>query len=106
MTLPVNMLSKLFPLLDYLYIFQLLEYDRTALLKWFFANPFKRNLQKKNFIDLTLKIQLLAVTASFIMLSFATILALLFFSGSLLILVIIYIFFESTSPIFIVISSL
>ena len=100
------MFSKLFPLLDYLYIFQLLEYDRTGLLKWFFKNPLRRNLQKKNNLDFTLKIQLLAMLTSFIMLALATLLALIFFSGSLLMLVIIYIVFESLSPCFIVLSSL
>ena len=100
------MFSKLFPLLDYLYIFQLLEYDRTSLLKWSFKNPLKRNLQKKNSLDFTLKIQLLAVLTSFIMLSLATLFALVLFGGSLLGLVFIYILFESVSPVFIVISSL
>src|SRR3989344_5453423 len=100
------MLSKLFPLLDYLYIFQLLEYDRIGLLSWFFKNPLKRNLQKKNSLDFTLKIQLLAVLTSFIMLSLATLFALVLFGGSLLGLVFIYILFESVSPVFIVISSL
>ena len=100
------MFSKLFPLLDYLYIFQLLEYDRTGLLKWFFKNPLRRNLQKKNSLDFTLKIQLLAVLTSFIMLSIATLFALVLFGGSLLGLVLIYILFESISPVFIVISSI
>src|SRR5688572_23507226 len=100
------MLSKLFPLLDYLYIFQLLEYDKPALLKWFFKNPLKRNLQKKNHLDFTFKIQLLAILTSFIMLCLATIFALILFRGSLLILVIIYTLLESLSPFFIVLSSL
>lgn len=100
------MLSKLFPLLDYLYIFQLLEYERGSFLKWFFNNPFRRNLQKKNSLDFTLKIQLLAIITSFIMLSFSTILALIFFDGNVWALILIYILFESISPIFIIISSL
>src|SRR3989344_515057 len=100
------MLSKLFPLLDYLYIFQLLEYDRIGLLSWFFKNPLKRNLQKKNSLDFTLKIQLLAVLTSFIMLALATLFALIFFGGNLLGLVLIYTLFESISPLFIVISSI
>lgn len=100
------MFSKIFPLLDYLYIFQLLEYNRTDLLKWFLKNPLKRNLQKKNTLDFTLKIQMLAFIASFIMLALATLISLIFFSGNLLTLVLIYILFESISPIFIVFSSL
>lgn len=100
------MLSKLFPLLDYLYIFQLLEYDKTDLLKWFFKNPLKRNLQKKNSLDFTFKIQLLAVICSFIMLALSTILTLIFFKGSLIFLILIYIFFEAISPFFIIFSSI
>lgn len=99
------MFSKIFPLLDYLYIFQLLEYNRSDLLNWFLKNSLRRNLQKKNTLDFTPKIQLLAVISSFIMLTLATLVALVFFSGSLLSLVIIYIIFESVSPIFIIISS-
>lgn len=100
------MLSKIFPLLDHLYIFQLLEYDRTDFLKWFIKNPLRRNLQKKNSLEFTLKIQLLATITSFIMLTLSTLIALIFFGGSLLILVVIYIFFESVSPVFILVSSL
>lgn len=100
------MFSKIFPLLDYLYIFQLLEYEHGDFLKWFFKNPLKKNLQRKNTLDFTLKIQLLAAIASFIMLSMATLISLIFFSGNLLTLVLIYILFESISPIFIVFSSL
>ena len=99
------MLSKLFPLLDYLYIFQLLEYERGDFLNWFFKNPLRRNLQKKNHLDFTQKIQLLAVISSFIMLSLATLTALIFFRGSLIMLVIIYIILESLSPFFIIVSS-
>lgn len=100
------MFSKIFPLLDHLYIFQLLEYEVGDFLKWFFKNPLRRNLQKKNTLDFTLKIQLLAFISSFIMLSLATLVVLVFFSGNLLTLVLIYILFESISPIFIVFSSL
>lgn len=99
------MFSKIFPLLDHLYIFQLLEYNRTDLLNWFFKNPLRRNLQKKNSLDFTPKIQLLAIISSFIMLSLSTLLTLIFFSGSLLALIIIYIIFENLSPLFIILSS-
>lgn len=100
------MLSKLFPLLDYLYIFQLLEYERGDFLNWFFKNPLRRNLQKKNSLDFTLKIQILAVLTAFIMLALATLLTLIFFSGSLLMLILVYILLENISPFFIVLSSL
>lgn len=100
------MLSKLFPLLDYLYLFQLLEYEKGDFLNWYFKNPLRRNLQKKNSLDFTLKIQILAVLTAFIMLALATLLTLVFFSGSLIMLVLIYIFLENLSPFFIVLSSL
>lgn len=100
------MLSKLFPLLDYLYIFQLLEYERSDFLNWFLKNPFRRNLQQKNNLDFTLKIQLLAFLTSFIMLSLATIISLIFFRGNLWALIFIYILFESISPFFIIFSSI
>ena len=99
------MLSKLFPLLDYLYIFQLLEYERGDFLNWFFKNPLKRNLQKKNTLDFTKKIQLLAVISSFIMLSLATIITLIFFRGNIWVLLITYTIFESLSPFFIILAS-
>ncbi len=100
------MLSKLFPLLDYIYIFQLLEYNKGAFLNWYFKNPLKRNLQKKNNLDFTPKVQLLAFITSFLMLFFASFFALLFFRGSLLALIFIYIVFESISPFFIVFASI
>lgn len=99
------MLSKLFPLLDYLYIFQLLEYEKGDFINWFLKHPLKRNLQKKNTLDFTPKIQLLAIISSFLMLSLATILTLIFFSGNIWALLIIYILCESISPLFIILSS-
>lgn len=56
-------LSKIFPLFDHLYIFQILEYNSWDFLKWFLKNPFKRNLQKKHKLIWTLKVQLLAVVS-------------------------------------------
>lgn len=100
------MLSKIFPLLDYLYIFQLLEYDRSDFLDWFFKHPLKRNLQKKNSLDFTMKIQILAVLTTFIMLALATLVTLIFFDGSLIILILLYILSEWISPFFIIFSSL
>ncbi len=100
------MLSKLFPLLDHLYIFQLLEYERGNFISWFLKNPLRRGIQKKHSLDFTLKIQLLAIVSSFLMLSLATVLALIFFSGNIWALLLIYILFESISPFFIAFSSL
>lgn len=52
-------LSKILPLLDHLYIFQILEYDLLAFLKWFLKYPFARNLQKKHKLEWTNKIKLI-----------------------------------------------
>lgn len=61
----LKILSKIFPLFDHLYIFQILEYDMTAFLKWFLKYPFKRNLQKKHKLEYTNKIKLLLIFSFF-----------------------------------------
>ncbi len=50
---------KIFPLIDHLYIFQVLEYNWFDFLKWFLKNPFKRNLQKKHKLTWTSKAKFL-----------------------------------------------
>ncbi|MBI2011579.1 UDP-N-acetylmuramoyl-tripeptide--D-alanyl-D-alanine ligase [Candidatus Daviesbacteria bacterium] len=52
-------MSKIFPLVDHLYIFQILEYNIWDFLKWFIKHPFKRNLQKKHTLEWTAKAKLL-----------------------------------------------
>lgn len=47
--------SKIFPTVDYLYIYQVLEYNLVDFLIWFLKNPFKRNLQKKHRLILSNK---------------------------------------------------
>lgn len=56
-------LSKIFPILDHLYIYQILEYNSYDFLKWFFKNPLKRNLQKKHQLEWTQKAKLLAISS-------------------------------------------
>lgn len=54
-----KILSKIFPIIDHLYIYQILEYNSWDFLKWFLKNPFKRNLQKKHQLEWTQKAKLL-----------------------------------------------
>ncbi len=58
-----RILSKFFPLFDYLYIYQILEYNSLDFLKWFLKNPLKRNLQKKHKLEWTQKAKLLALVS-------------------------------------------
>lgn len=55
-----KILSKIFPIIDHLYIYQILEYKSGEFLIWFLKNPFKRNLQKKHKLQWTQKAKLLA----------------------------------------------
>src|SRR3989344_8352552 len=99
------MLSKLFPLIDYLYIYQLLEYNSKDFLKWFFKHPLKRKLQRKSRIDWTPKIVAISFIASFLMLILATFFSLILFAGNVWGLLLIYLIFEAISPFFIIFSS-
>lgn len=56
-----KILPKLFPFFDFLYIFQVLEYNIGDFFVWSTRNLFKRNLQKKHKLDLTRKVRLLVV---------------------------------------------
>lgn len=56
-------LNTIFPILDHLYIFQILEYRPFDFLKWFLRNPFRRNLQKKHKLEWTQKTKLLALVS-------------------------------------------
>lgn len=58
-----TILSRIFPILDHLYIYQVLEYNTRDFIKWFFKNPFKRNLQKKHKLEWTTKAKLLALVS-------------------------------------------
>lgn len=54
-----RILSKLFPLIDHLYIYQNYEYNSWDFLMWFFKNPLRRNLQRKHKLQWTTKTKLL-----------------------------------------------
>ncbi len=80
-------LSKILPLLDHLYIFQILEYKPISFIDWFLKHPLARNLQRKHRLEYTSKIKLLLLfTLVWMYLSwqffgfFLTFLALIFLS--------------------------
>lgn len=56
-----KVLVLLFPVFDYLYIFQILEYRIVDFLKWWVKNFLKRDLQKKHQLEFTTKIIILAI---------------------------------------------
>lgn len=57
----MKILTFLFPTLDHLYIYQLLEYNLPSFLKWFLKHPFLRNLQKKHRLIFTKKMLFILV---------------------------------------------
>ncbi|MBI2314668.1 UDP-N-acetylmuramoyl-tripeptide--D-alanyl-D-alanine ligase [Candidatus Daviesbacteria bacterium] len=67
-------LSKILPLLDHLYIFQVLEYKPIFFISWFLKHLFARNLQRKHRLEYTSKIKLLLLfTLGWIYLSWQSI---------------------------------
>lgn len=64
----LKILSKIFPLVDHLYIYQNFEYKWRDFLKWFLKNPLKRNLQKKHQLQWTSKAKLLFSVSIFLIL--------------------------------------
>lgn len=96
-------LNALLPLVDYLYIFQVMEYDSNALLRWFFKHPFERNLQRKHRIVFSKKMLLLfAISMGFILLT--AVIESGFFPNWLIGFLILLLVFINLSPIFIVAS--
>src|SRR3989344_7636431 len=55
----LKILFKIFPIIDHLYIFQILEYNLWQFIKWFLKYPFKRNLQKKHKLEFTAKTKII-----------------------------------------------
>jgi UDP-N-acetylmuramoyl-tripeptide--D-alanyl-D-alanine ligase len=97
-----KLLNILIPLIDHLYIFQLLEYQSGDFWRWFSRYPLKRNLQRKQHIVWTRKAQILLMF-SFILVVLSSLIIsgvkpLLFFTISLLL--------TQISPIFILASNL
>lgn len=92
---------KFFPLIDHLYIYQLLEYQPRDFLKWFFRFPFKRNLQRKHSIDWTLKIRLMLIlTLGLIFITAFT------FAFDFLLYILFLLFLFQLSPFFILIAQI
>lgn len=56
-----KVLVSIFPVFDYLYIFQILEYRTGDFLKWWVKNFLKRDLQRKHQLIFTKKIIILAI---------------------------------------------
>ncbi len=97
----MKLLNQIFPLIDYLYIFQLLEYHSIDLLSWFFKYPFKRGLQRKQKIEYTSHIKAL------LLITFTLIGGLsLLLSAGFASFVLIYWFFNQFAPFFIVVAEL
>lgn len=97
--------AKFFPLLDYLYIYQVLEYEPAAFLKWFLRHPLKRNLQRKYKLKFTQKAIQLSILSILLMLLISTTLS-IFLSKGLLLFPILLLITQSFSPLFILIAHL
>lgn len=101
------MVNKLLPLLDHLYIFQNFEYEPITFLKWFFDNLFKRNLQKKHKLSLTIKAWLLLLLAVILQVFFVISYALLTIPENLFFIpfyILAYLFTQFFSPVFLVLA--
>ena len=95
-------MSKIFPLIDFLYIYQLYEYDSRDFLTWFLKNPLKRNLQRKHTIVFTQKIISLFILTILLLLLASFLIAFIF--SSVFLGLISFLFFVQISPFFIVLS--
>lgn len=99
----MKLFKYLFPLVDHLYIFQILEYRPLEFLRWFLAHPMERDLQRKHQLDLTVKACLLLVTSLLLMATAAVILAniTIFATWSALLFIIIL---QVVSPLFLIVA--
>jgi UDP-N-acetylmuramoyl-tripeptide--D-alanyl-D-alanine ligase len=91
-------LSNFFPLIDYLYLLQTMEYDFKHFLIWFAKNPFERSLQKKHTLAWTFKAKLLFFVSIFYLIVFSYLLALVF--DHLILIIPFLIIFSQVSPLF------
>jgi len=96
-----KLLNVLQPLIDHLYVFQLLEYQSLDLLKWFFRHPFKRRIQRKQHISYTSHIKALLLITVMLMSLLSYVLSAGFASFCLF-----FILFMQISPLFIVVAEL
>ncbi len=108
----MNLLIKIFPLPDHLYIFQTFEYAPSDFSKWFLRHFFKRNLQRKHSLNLTTKALFLLVI-SFTLISFTSVLSSLLvinlyrnlYLNNLLLFLIFFFFYGLISPLFLITAS-
>lgn len=94
-------LDKFLPLSDYLYIYQLFEYQSTDFLKWYLKNPFKRNFQRKHFLKWTPK-ALILYTISLVLIFLFSFLIVLFMNLNILFTLFFVLVFEFFSPFFLI----
>ncbi|MBI2600150.1 UDP-N-acetylmuramoyl-tripeptide--D-alanyl-D-alanine ligase [Candidatus Daviesbacteria bacterium] len=97
-----KILAEIFPILDHLYIYQILEYDFVDFLGWFIKHPFKRNLQVKHKLQFSKKAIALFLGTIFWELFSAYFLSLQFSKSILFFLIL----FQLITPIFIILSHL
>lgn len=95
-------LAKLIPIIDYLYVYQVLEYEPLDFSTWFIKHPLKRNLQKKHKLSWSKKVTALFFGTIFWELFVAYFLSIQFFVSFWLLLII----FQLIIPVFIILSHL
>src|SRR3989337_4376131 len=98
-------LSRIFPILDHLYIYQVLEYNSWNFIKWFLKNPLKRNLQKKHKLEWTTKAKLLVLVGITLLVLDSIITAFILGGGFLLFLLLLPIK-SLYSPLFLIVAQL
>lgn len=96
-------INSIFPLFDYLYIFQLFEYEDKPFFIWFIKYFHKRNLQRKQKLIFTKKIiiLLLLTLVQIFLISFFILL-----KTNILIALISFLLLQNLSPVFIIFSKL
>ncbi|MBI2018633.1 UDP-N-acetylmuramoyl-tripeptide--D-alanyl-D-alanine ligase [Candidatus Daviesbacteria bacterium] len=99
-----KLLSKIFPLFDHLYIYQVFEYNSQDYLRWFLKNPTRRNLQKKHQLEWTKKALALFITST-VLIIMVSIYITASISPNLISLYLIFLFLLIFSPVFLVISN-
>lgn len=106
-----TIIAYLFPLFDYLYIFQAFEYQPISFLEWFIKYPLKRNLQRKHSLEKTSKAVLLFCLTIFLLAVFSLALFILLPTTISIririgIFIIFFLLFAQLSPLFLLLSQL
>lgn len=96
-----RIIPNIFPLIDYLYIFQVFEYDPSAFFKWFVKHPFARNLQRKHTVVYSAKMALL-LAVSFVLVTLAALIVASLFSTIWLAFIFFFLLFQALSPLLII----